>query len=146
MALFQGMLNNLKEVSTEQLEKDYGQYLTDGETIYTGFKLVRDTLIITDIRIIDFDKQGATGKKMRVESIYLDSIVRVSCETAGFGFDDSELEITYVISPYRKAHSIQMVSKKYEFPKKFDVASLYVQLEKIAYDNLQILNYGTTSE
>ena len=61
MSLWQGALNNLKEVSTEELQKKFGQYLTEGEEIYTGFKLVRDTLIITDMRIIDFDKQGARG-------------------------------------------------------------------------------------
>ena len=140
MSLFQGIFNNLQEISNEELKKNFSQYLLEGETISKGFKLVRDTLIITNFRIIDFDKQGATGKKMSIESIYLDSICEVSCETAGFGLDDSEIIISYIKSPFRKVNEPIIGSKKYEFPKKFNVAGLYVQLEKIAHGNIQRLN------
>ena len=140
MGILQGMLNNLKEVSKESLEGEFSKYLIEGEEIVTGFKLVRDILLITNFRIIDFDKQGASGKKMRVESIYLESICGVSCETAGFGFDDSEITIHYITSPFRKANDINVSSKKYEFPKKFDVSALYSSLEKISHENVQRLN------
>jgi len=141
MGLLQGILGNLSELSSEELQKDYSQYLTNGETITTGFKLVRDILIFTNHRIIFFDKQGATGKKMSVESVYMDSICGVSCETAGFGFDDSEITIHYIKSPYYKAsNGSEVSSKKYEFPKKFNIAPLYVELETAAQRNLVRLN------
>ena len=140
MGLIQGLLGNLSEVPKEELENEYGKYLIKGEEIIIGFKLVRDTLIITNARIISFDKQGATGKKMRLHSIYLDSICEVSCETAGFGLDDSDINITYISSPYRRAHEIKLSTKKYEFPKKSDITSLYVHLETIAYKNVRKLN------
>ena len=140
MGLLQGLMGNLSEVPKEELERDYSQYLLEGETISVGFRLVRDMLIITNLRIIDFDKQGATGRKMHVSSIYLDSICEVSCETAGFGLDDSEIYITYIKSPYRKAHSISIETKKYEFPKKFDFRPIYVQLESAAHENVRKLN------
>ena len=100
--LASGLMGNLSEVSPESLMQEYGAYLMDGETIATGFKLVRDVVIVTDKRIIDFDKQGATGTKMRVDSINLSSIFHVSAETAGFGADDSEINIHYITSPYFK--------------------------------------------
>ena len=84
MGFIQGILGNMSEMTIEQLEHAYGQYLLTGEKIQTGFKLVRDVMIIPDLRIIEFDKQGATGQKMRVKSIYLDSVFNVSAETAGF--------------------------------------------------------------
>jgi len=140
MGLFQGMMGNFSEVTAEELQRDYGKYLIDGENISNGFKLVRDTLIFTNLRVIYFDKQGATGKKMSVNSIYLDSICEVACETAGVGMDDSELTITYIRSPYRKAKELYLESKKFEFPKRFDVVSLYVQLENRAYQNIKKLN------
>jgi hypothetical protein len=140
MGLLQGMLGNLSQLSAEELERDYRQYLTAGETITTGFKLVRDILIFTNHRIIDFDKQGATGKKMSVESISMDSIFEVSCETAGFGFDDSEITVHYIKSPYFKSNNIVVASKKYEFPKKFNIAPLYVELETVAQGNMRKLN------
>jgi len=140
MGFFQGLFGNYSEVSLEELQKKHGAYLIEGEEIQTGFKLVRDTLIFTDLRILDFDKQGATGKKTRIHSIYLDTICEVSCETAGMGVDDSEITITYIRSPYRKANELLLGSKTFEFPKKFDVVALYVQLENMAHNNVKNLN------
>ena len=139
MGFFQALLGNYSEVSIEQLQKEFGHFLIEDEEINLGFKLVRDTLIFTNLRIIDLDKQGATGKKMRIHSIYLDTICEVTCETAGT-VDDSEITLTYIKSPYRKANSISLEAKTFEFPKKFDIASLYVQLENIAHKNVDKLN------
>ncbi|MBP3655251.1 MAG: PH domain-containing protein [Clostridia bacterium] len=140
MGFMQGFLGNMSEVTQEQLYQQYGQYLMEGERIVTGFKLIRDVMIITDRRILEFDKQGATGQKMRVNSIYLNSIFNVSAETAGFGIDDSELEIYYIATPYLKAHGIQYASKKYEFPKKYNIQGLYKMLQEYAYANYMRLN------
>ena len=96
--------------------------------MFSGFKLIRDALIFTDKRIIFSDKQGATGSKVRIESINLFSIVDVTMETAGFGFDDSELTFTYIKTANLFAHDVQYVSHKLEFPKKFNVQPLYKML------------------
>ena len=69
--LVQSVLNNYSEMSAEEMQQEYGMYLIDGEEITVGFKLIRDALIFTNKRIIFTDKQGATGIKMRVESIFL---------------------------------------------------------------------------
>ena len=139
--LASGLMGNLSEVSPESLMQEYGMYLMDGETITTGFKLVRDVVIITDKRIIDFDKQGATGVKMRVDSINLSSIFHVSAETAGFGADDSEINIHYITSPYFKCSGgVDVAEKKLEFPKKYNVQPLYKYLQEIAYQNHEALN------
>ena len=139
--LASGLMGNLSEVSPEALMQEYGMYLMDGETVTTGFKLVRDVVIITDKRIIDFDKQGATGVKMRVDSINLSSIFHVSAETAGFGADDSEINIHYITSPYFKCSGgVDVAEKKLEFPKKYNVQPLYKYLQEIAYQNHEALN------
>lgn len=139
-AIFNGLSGNLNEVSPEALQKEYGAYLTSDETIQTGFKLIRDAVVITNKRILDFDKQGATGSKQRVKSIRLASIIDVEAETAGFGLDDSELNITYIVSPYYKANSIQIASKKFEFPKNYNIQGLYKMLVEIAEANVEALN------
>ena len=138
--LIQGLLNNYSEVSPEQLQEEYGMYLMSGETITVGFKLIRDALIFTDKRLIMTDKQGATGNKMKVESINLFSIVDVSMETAGFGFDDSELTFTYIKTPHLKAHEVVYASRKLEFPKKYNVQPLYKLLQELAFNNCLRLN------
>lgn len=140
MGLLKGILGNYSEVPKEQLVNEYGCYLMDGETIELGFKLIRDALIFTDKRLIFTDKQGATGSKMRVVSVNIDSIVSVTMETSGFGFDDSELTFTYITNAYLKAHDVAYASKKLEFPKKFDVQSLYKLFQTIAYENYKKLN------
>lgn len=138
--LIQGLLGNLSEVSVDALNHEFGAYLMEGETIQTGFKLIRDAMVITDKRILTFDKQGATGQKMRVDSIYLSSIYHVMAETAGFGLDDSELTIDYIVTPNMRAHSVQYASKKYEFPKKYNIQGLYKMLQELAYSNYVQLN------
>lgn len=138
--VIQGILGNLSEISVDDLTKEFGAYMMDGETIQTGFKLVRDAIIITDRRLLSFDKQGATGQKMRVDSIYLSSIYHVTAETAGFGIDDSELEIDYIVSPYLKSHGVQFAQKKFEFPKKYNIQGLYKMLQELAYENYTKLN------
>lgn len=135
-----GLAGNYSEVSPEELTKEYGMYLMDGETITMGFKLVRDSLIFTDKRIIFTDKQGATGTKMSVQSINLFSIVDVQMETSGFGFDDSELTFTYISTPELKGHHVEYASKKLEFPKKYNVQSLYKILQELAYNNCLNIN------
>ena len=138
--LVQGVLGNMSEVSVDALNQEFGAYLMDGESIQTGFKLVRDAMIITDKRLMQFDKQGTTGQKMRVNSIFLDSICYVTAETAGFGLDDSELEIQYITSPYMKANSVEFGRMKFEFPKKYNIQGLYKMLQEIAYENHVRLN------
>lgn len=41
-----GLAANYSEASVEELNKEYGMYLMDEETITMGFKLVRDALIL----------------------------------------------------------------------------------------------------
>ena len=141
MGILQGLMGNLNEISVEELKAEYGAYLMDGEEIFTGFKLLRDVVIFTDRRIINFDKQGTTGTKMRVSSIYMSSVIGVSAETAGFGMDDSEINIVYMTSPYHKANGGAAVAERtYEFPKKFNIQPLYKWLQETAFENYRMLN------
>ena len=133
-------MGNASEVSAESLQQEFGSYLMDGEKITTGFKLIRDAIVITDRRILSFDKQGTTGQKMRVDSIYLQSVVYVTAETAGIGLDDSEITLTYIETPNLKAHSVNYSTKHIEFPKKYDIQGLYKMFQELAYQNFLRLN------
>ncbi|MDK7102988.1 PH domain-containing protein, partial [Streptococcus mitis] len=81
---------------------EYGDFLFKDEEIYSGYQLVRDAIIFTNIRIILVDKQGASGKKTAFRSLYLSHIVDVEMESAGLAFDDSEITITYLNNIYRR--------------------------------------------
>ena len=71
----QGLAGNFSEQNKETLIKEYGQYLLENEEIQSGYKLIRDSIIFTNIRIIFTDKQGATGRKMSIKSIFLMNIL-----------------------------------------------------------------------
>lgn len=138
--LLSGLFGNYSEVSVQELTNQYGAYLMPDEKIQMGFRLVRDTFIVTDERLIFIDHQGVTGKKTRIASIHLDSIYEVTMETAGTGFDDSELTIHYIASPYYKANNIQVAAYKFEFGKKFNLQPFYVALLTIAHHNHKRIN------
>ncbi len=93
MGLFSALLGNAGAISQDELTKKYGQLLTDGEEIELGFKLVRDTFIFTNKRLILVDVQGLTGSKTEYTSVTYRSISRFSIETAGTFDLDAELKI-----------------------------------------------------
>ena len=138
--LIQGLAGNFSEQSKEALTKEFGQYLLENEEIQSGYKLIRDSIIFTNIRIIFTDKQGATGRKMSIRSIFLMNIVNVEMETAGLGIDDSEITITYLENAFLKSHNEHFNSQKFEFPKKTDIAPLYTYLLELAYHNRLNIN------
>ncbi|RAR47355.1 PH domain-containing protein [Flavobacterium lacus] len=93
MGLFSALLGNAGAVSQDELLKKYGQLLTDSEEIELGFKLIRDTFIFTNKRLIFVEVQGITGSKTEYKSITYKSITRFSVETAGTFDLEAELKI-----------------------------------------------------
>jgi len=93
MGIFSAILGNAGAVSPEELSKQYGRLLTENEEIELGFKLIRDTFIFTNKRLILVDIQGITGSKTEYKSISYKSISRFSVETAGTFDLEAELKI-----------------------------------------------------
>jgi hypothetical protein len=93
MGIFSALLGNAGAVNQETLVKDYGKLLISGEEIELGFKLIRDTFIFTNKRLILIEKQGITGSKIEYKSIAYKSISRYSIETAGTFDLEAELKI-----------------------------------------------------
>ena len=138
--LVQGTLGNYSEKTPRELLKEYEGYLFDGEEIIMGYQLIRDALIFTNYRIIFVDKQGATGKKTSFKSIHMESIVDVEMETAGFGVDDSEVEITYLTNVNQHSNNESHDTCKFEFPKKTDILPLYRFLGNVCMENRTRIN------
>lgn len=93
MGFFSALIGNAGAVNQETLIKDYGKLLVTDEIIELGFKLIRDTFIFTNKRLILVEKQGITGSKTEYKSIIYKSISRFSIETAGTFDLDAELKI-----------------------------------------------------
>jgi len=93
MGLFSALMGNAGAVNPEELKNTYGLLLIDNEEIEFGFKLIRDTFIFTNKRMIIIDVQGLTGSKTEFLSVAYKSISRFSVETAGTFDLDAELKI-----------------------------------------------------
>ncbi|MCI5223098.1 MAG: PH domain-containing protein [Candidatus Electrothrix sp. AR4] len=93
MGLLSGMMGNAGVVAAEDLQADYGKLLAEEEVIEVGFRVLRDTFIFTDKRVILVDIQGLTGKKTEYLSIPYSNITKFSIETAGHFDLDAELKI-----------------------------------------------------
>lgn len=113
MGLLNKILGNASEVSSEKLNEKYGRLLVENEEIELGFKLLRDTFMFTNKRLILIDVQGITGSKIEYKSMPYKSISRFSLETSGTFDLDAELKI------WISSENIPSVSKK--FNKSIDV-------------------------
>ena len=87
------LLGNAGVVSSEGIQRDFGRLLADDEQVYTGFKVIRDTWIFTDRRLILVDVQGMTGRKKEYLSIPYSKITMYSVETTGTFDLDAELKL-----------------------------------------------------
>lgn len=113
MGLFNKILGNASEISTDKLNEKYGRLLIENEQIELGFKLLRDVFMFTNKRLILIDVQGITGSKAEYKSMPYKNISRFSLETAGTFDLDAELKI------WISSENIPTVSKK--FNKSIDV-------------------------
>ncbi len=113
MGLINKLMGNASEVSTEKLNEKYARLLVEGEQVELGFKLLRDTFMFTNRRLILIDVQGLTGSKVEYKSLPYKNISRFSLETAGTFDLDAELKI------WISSEDTPSVSKK--FNKSIDV-------------------------
>ena len=93
MGIFDGLMGNASELNVDHVQKDIKHILTRSENVKNAYKVIRDTFVFTDKRLILIDKQGVTGKKTEYLSIPYKSIVSFSVETAGTFDLDAELKI-----------------------------------------------------
>ena len=93
MGILSGILGNAGVVEASKLNSEFGNLLTEGESIEVGFIIIRDTFIFTNKRLILVDVQGLTGKKIEYLSVPYSKITKFSIETAGRFDLDAELKI-----------------------------------------------------
>ena len=83
----------LKPIDAGKVREDFHLFLIEGESIFAGFKTVRDQLVFTNKRIISANVQGITGSKVDYTSLPYSKIQAFSVETTG-SFDlDCEIEV-----------------------------------------------------
>jgi hypothetical protein len=72
---------------------EFQHVLLQGETILAAFRTVRDSILLTDHRLIYVNVQGITGSKVEFQSVPWRSVIRFSIETAGTFDLDADMKI-----------------------------------------------------
>jgi hypothetical protein len=121
MSILNNLFGNATEVDVEELRKEFGEILIDGEEIEAAFRIFRDKWVFTNKRLIMLDVQGVTGSKREYRSIPYHSIDQFSVETGGTFDDDCEMKlwIKGMHEPLKK-----------EFKRNVDVKALQRMLAK----------------
>ncbi len=96
--------------------------LINGEQLVAAFKGMRDSVVITNLRIIAINVQGITGKKIDYTSLPLNRIQAFSVETAGTFDLDSELILWFS----------GMGNVKLEFTRGTDIRSISQLIASVA--------------
>lgn len=74
MNLFQALLGNATETNASRAEEIVYPFLVEGETILKAYRLIRDFVVATDLRLLIIDRRGASGLGTDVRSIPYRSI------------------------------------------------------------------------
>ncbi len=93
MGLFNAILGNSSEVNAEAIKAQYSKLFLEDEDVQFACKMIRDTWIFTNKRLIMIDVQGLTGSKKDFHSIPYRSISHFAVESAGTFDMDSEIKI-----------------------------------------------------
>lgn len=88
-----GSFIKLSPIAIESVDGRVVEILRQDEKILFAAKGIRDSLILTDKRLIASNVQGMTGKKVDLTSIAYSRIASFSTESAGTLDNDSELDI-----------------------------------------------------
>jgi Bacterial PH domain len=70
MDILSGLLGHASEINIEKLEKIFEGILGEGEQIEKAYKVIRDLIVFTNLRLVFVDKKGITGKKTAYHSIF----------------------------------------------------------------------------
>ena len=93
MGILGRLMGKASQIDPAKVNEEYGPLLIEGEEVEAAFKLVRDTWVFTNKRLIMTDAQGITGKKRDYLTIPYSKITKFSLESSGHFDLDSDLKI-----------------------------------------------------
>ena len=71
----------------------YNELFVKNETVELAFSLVRDVIVLTDLRYLEIDVQGPTGTRIQYFSLPYSKVTSFAVESAGLFDLDAELKI-----------------------------------------------------
>jgi Bacterial PH domain len=93
MSILNKILGNAVQSDSLALQEKHKDILVENESIVSGYKLIRDSIIFTTERLLLINVQGITGSKIEYKSIPYSSVKVFSMETAGTLDLDCEIKL-----------------------------------------------------
>jgi len=93
MGILNSLIGNSSEADIEKLKETYAKVMAEGEEMLRAYQLIRDKLILTNMRIIVVNVNGVTGTQIEYHSIPYRSIRQFCVTTAGLAGIDAELRL-----------------------------------------------------
>lgn len=93
MGLIARLFGSASEIEPSSVESLLAGLLVPAEVTEKAYRLIRDTLVFTDRRLIVVNRQGLTGRKLEFHSFPYRSITHFSVEAAGRFDLEAELKI-----------------------------------------------------
>ena len=90
---FSKIIGSAEPLSPPLMRKRYNDLFIEDERIELAFLLRRDVILLTNLRYIEIDVQGASGSRIEYFSLPYSKITAFSVESAGFFGLDAELKI-----------------------------------------------------
>ena len=91
--MFSRLIGNATKMDPKDASKDLKNILVEGEVVELAFRVVRDMIVFTNLRVLFADVAGVTGRKKIYHSIPYRSIGHFSIETAGTLERDIDLKL-----------------------------------------------------
>ena len=91
--MFDRLIGNATKMDNKDAEKDLKNVLIEGEAVELAFKVVRDMIVFSNLRVLFADVSGLTGRKKIYHSIPYKAIGHFSIETAGTFERDIDLKL-----------------------------------------------------
>ncbi len=135
MKWIKGLARKSTHISKYDIEYIYSEYFIPGEQFVRGCKFNDSTLILTNVRLLEYRKTDPVNASLHVDSILLENICGVTCEASAFGRDTNDIVITYISSQSDENSISEYRRKTLRFPRRFCVTPLWVKLETVAAKN-----------
>lgn len=86
-------LFSASDLDVEKAGIEFQHVMVQGERILAAFRHIRDSVLLTDMRLMYVNVQGLTGSKIEYLSVPWRSVVRFSVESAGTFDLDTDMKI-----------------------------------------------------
>ena len=131
MSWFSKLIGDASPLAPAVVRERYNEIFVKSETVELAFSLMRDVIVLTNLRYLEIDVQGPTGTRIQYFSVPYSRVTSFAVESAGLFDLDAELKIWALgVAPLNKQAKAAGCAVHRSFSKGVDV---YLVQRLLAY-------------